>query len=155
MRIPALTSSSIAPGCGGYEAHMQQILTPYGVLADIGDHDFCIRNRQNQAKPSGKRKPSQFSRVFLEAPDGLRRDKEIQQASIEASSSQKPRNHRFRGFFSEFLIGNRIARSCKGLLLGFTVSYRYLCRERGTVNPFFSDVHLLTFYVNAYIIFHK
>ncbi len=28
LRIPAFMPSSIALGCGGYEAHMQQILTP-------------------------------------------------------------------------------------------------------------------------------
>ena len=31
VRIPAFMPSSIALGCNGYEAHMQQILTPYGV----------------------------------------------------------------------------------------------------------------------------
>ena len=57
--------SSIALGCNGYEAYMQQILTPYGVLADTGITIFAYRNRQNQAKPSGKRKTiSVFLDVF-------------------------------------------------------------------------------------------
>ena len=53
--------SSIAMGCNGYEAHMQQI-------------------RAENAKPS------QFSRVFLEVPDGLRRDNLVQQALITGAS---------------------------------------------------------------------
>ena len=53
--------SSIALGCNGYEAHMQQI-------------------RAENAKPS------QFSRVFLEVPDGLRRDNLVQ--ALIAGASQ-------------------------------------------------------------------
>ena len=46
--------SSIALGCGGYEVHMQQILTPYGVLADTGDHDFCLQKPSESSKTERK-----------------------------------------------------------------------------------------------------
>ena len=42
--------SSIALGCGGYEAYMQQILTPYRVLADTGDHDLCLQKPPESSK---------------------------------------------------------------------------------------------------------
>ena len=67
--------SSIALGCNGYEAHMQQILTPYGVSRSLLTE--TARIKQNRAENT---KPSQFSRVFSEVPDGLRRDRGIQQA---------------------------------------------------------------------------
>ena len=56
---------SIALVCNGYEAYMQQILTPYGFELLPGITIFAYKNRQNQAKPSGKRKTiSVFSGVF-------------------------------------------------------------------------------------------
>ena len=65
VRTPAFMLSSIALGCNGYEAHMQQILTPYGFELKPGTKIFAYRNCQNQAKPSGKRKTiSVFSGVF-------------------------------------------------------------------------------------------
>ena len=57
--------------------------------------------KQNQTENA---KPSQFSRVFLEVPGGLPRDKGIQQALIEAKrSSKKPGNMPFPGsFFTQY-----------------------------------------------------
>ena len=46
--------SSIALGCGGYEAYMQQILTPYGVLANTGDHNFCLQKPSESSKTERK-----------------------------------------------------------------------------------------------------
>ena len=46
--------SSIALGCGGYEAYMQQILTPYGFLADTGVHDFCLQKPSESSKTERK-----------------------------------------------------------------------------------------------------
>ncbi len=45
---------SIALGCGGYEAHMQQILTPYGGCADTGDHDLCLQKPPESSKTERK-----------------------------------------------------------------------------------------------------
>ena len=41
---------SIALGCNGYEAHMQQILTLYGVYVVAGDHDFCLQKPPESSK---------------------------------------------------------------------------------------------------------
>ena len=75
--------SPIALGCNGYEAHMQQILTPYGGSSCNRGSRFLltetVRIKQNRAENA---KPSQFSQVFLEVPGGLRRDKEVLQAVI-------------------------------------------------------------------------
>ena len=46
--------SPIALGCGGYEAHMQQILTPYGVLTNTGNHDFCLQKPSESSKTERK-----------------------------------------------------------------------------------------------------
>ena len=46
--------SSAALGCGGYEAHMQQILTPYRGCADTGDHDFCLQKPPESSKTERK-----------------------------------------------------------------------------------------------------
>ena len=59
---------SIALGCGGYEAYMQQ-------------------NRAENAKPS------RFSRVFSEVPGSLRRDKGIQQEIIVLQRITSLDNH--------------------------------------------------------------
>jgi len=60
------------------------------------------RIKQNRAENA---KPSQFSRVFLEVPGGLRRDNEVQQALIGISKLQKTTEMAyFRGFF---MSGNR------------------------------------------------
>ena len=65
VRIPAFVPSSIALGCNGYEARMQQISLHMGFELLPGITIFAYRNRQNQAKPSGKRKTiSVFSGVF-------------------------------------------------------------------------------------------
>ena len=57
--------SPIALGCNRYEAYMQQSLPNTGFEFITGDYDFVYRNRQNQAKTSGKRKIiSVFSGVF-------------------------------------------------------------------------------------------
>ena len=45
---------SIALGCNGYEAHMQQILTPYGVWVVTGDHDFCLQKPPESSKTERK-----------------------------------------------------------------------------------------------------
>ena len=47
-------SSSIALGCNGYEAHMQQILTLYGVYVVAGDHDFCLQKPPESSKTERK-----------------------------------------------------------------------------------------------------
>ena len=93
--------SSIALGCGGYEAYMQQILTPYGVLANTGDHNFCLQKPSESSKTERKtQNPSQFSRVFLEVHGGLPRDNEILQVLIETSQHAKePGNAPFPGSF--------------------------------------------------------
>ena len=72
--------SSIALGCGGYEAHMQQFLTPYGGFSRYRELRFCLQKPPESSKTEGNAKPSQFSLMFLEVPDGLQRDNEIQQA---------------------------------------------------------------------------
>ena len=46
--------SSIALGCNGCEAHMQQILTPYGVWVVTGDHDFCLQKPPESSKTERK-----------------------------------------------------------------------------------------------------
>ncbi len=92
--------SSIALGCGGYEAHMQQILTPYGVFSRYRGSRFLltetVRIKQNRAENA---KPSQFSRVFLEVPGGLRRDNEIQQALISSQRYSESPEIQFSGLF--------------------------------------------------------
>ena len=46
--------SPIALGCNGYEAHMQQILTPYGVRVVTGVHDFCLQKPSESSKTERK-----------------------------------------------------------------------------------------------------
>lgn len=46
--------SSIALGCNGYEAHMQQILTPYGVSVVTEVHDFCLQKPSESSKTERK-----------------------------------------------------------------------------------------------------
>ena len=59
--------SSTALGCGGYEADMQQILTPYEVLADTGNHVFCLQKPPESSKTERKtQKSTQISCCVLE-----------------------------------------------------------------------------------------
>lgn len=46
--------SSIALGCNGHVAFMQQILTHYGGWVAIGDHDFCLQKPPESSKTEWK-----------------------------------------------------------------------------------------------------
>ena len=46
--------SSIALGCNGHEAHMQQILTLYGAGFVTGDPDFCLQKPPEPSKTERK-----------------------------------------------------------------------------------------------------
>ena len=45
---------SAALGCGRHEAFVQQILTPYGVLADTGAPIFCLQKPPESGKTERK-----------------------------------------------------------------------------------------------------
>ncbi len=46
--------SSIALGCNGYEAYMQQILTPWGLFLGALNHNFCLQKPPESNKTERK-----------------------------------------------------------------------------------------------------
>ena len=101
MRIPAFYAAFHCPG-------MQWVWSTYAAnphsirgLSCNRESRFLLtetaRIKQNRAENA---KPSQFSRVFSEVPDSLRRDKGIQQAIIYSLKMlKKPGIRHFPGFF--------------------------------------------------------
>ena len=93
-------SSSIALGCNGYEAHMQQILTLYGVYVVAGDHDFCLQKPPESSKTERETQNylgfiSVFGKCLAVSEEIIG----IQQALISSQRySEKTGNSMFSGF---------------------------------------------------------
>ena len=101
---PHIMPSSIALGCGGYEAYAANPHSIRGFSKYRGSRFLLtetVRIKQNRAENA---KPSQFCRVFLEVPGGLRRDNEVQQVLKDASKTRNPPEIcGFRGVLSSAL----------------------------------------------------